>query len=100
MKIYHQLDGTVVRKANCDVDLTFYVMRELDEFSKAIFFTGDGDFLPLIEYLRISRGLKVEVMSFGRSTSGKLREFADDFIDLGDDPNRYLLKGHPPKAKK
>ncbi|HPT40492.1 MAG TPA: NYN domain-containing protein, partial [Candidatus Paceibacterota bacterium] len=53
--------------------------------------TGDGDFIPLIEYLR-SNGKQIEVISFGRSSSGKLREAADEFIDLGDDLNKYLIK--------
>jgi hypothetical protein len=33
----------------------------------------------------------VEVVSFGRSTSGKLKEAADHFLDLDEDPKRYLI---------
>ena len=53
--------------------------------------SGDGDFIPLVEYLRISKGLKVEVVSFGRSTSAKLKEAVDVFTDLGDDPKKFLI---------
>ena len=82
VKIYHQLDGTVVRKANCDVDLTFYVMRELDEFSKAIFFTGDGDFLILMKYL-IKQGKKILIISNGKRTAREIKNLVKDrFIDL------------------
>jgi uncharacterized protein (TIGR00288 family) len=56
-----------------------------------VLITGDGDFIPLIDYLR-SSGKQVEVISFGRSASGKLKEVADEFIDLGDDLNKYLIK--------
>jgi uncharacterized LabA/DUF88 family protein len=34
---------------------------------------------------------QVEVISFGKSTSAKLREAADDFIDLSENPKKYLL---------
>ena len=33
----------------------------------------------------------MEVVSFGRSTSAKLKEATDDFLDLDEDPKRYLL---------
>ena len=36
-------------------------------------------------------GCQVEVVSFGRSTSLKLKEAADDFLDLDLDPRRYLI---------
>jgi hypothetical protein len=36
-------------------------------------------------------GTQVEVITFGRSASGRLREAADDFIDMCDDPRKYLL---------
>ena len=51
VKLYLQPDGKKVRKANCDVDLTFFTMKEITKFNRAIFFTGDGDFEILIKYL-------------------------------------------------
>src|SRR3989344_4062813 len=36
-------------------------------------------------------GTQVEVASFGKSTSNKLREVADDFIDLSLNPKKYLI---------
>ena len=54
---------------------------------------GDGDFIPLIEYLKEGQfGIQVEVMAFGRSASSKLREVADEFINLEDESAKYLLK--------
>jgi len=53
--------------------------------------SGDGDFIPLIEYLE-NRGKRTEVIAFGRSASAKLKEEADEFIDLGAIPENYLLK--------
>jgi len=31
-------------------------------------------------------------MAFGPSASGKLKEMADEFIDLADEPGKYILK--------
>ena len=48
-----------------------------------------GDFVPLVEYLQGST--QVEVISFGKSTSMKLKERVDDFIDMSENPKRYTL---------
>ena len=56
-----------------------------------ILVSGDGDFIPLVEYLK-NFGKRVEVMAFGKSTSGKLKEAADEFIDLDDGVAKFLLK--------
>ncbi len=52
--------------------------------------TGDGDFVPLVEYLK-NRGRQVEVIAFGRSTSARLKEAADDFIDMSEDPRKFTI---------
>ena len=57
--------------------------------------TGDGDFVPLVEYLQRNAGCQVEVISFGRSTSSMLKEAADDFIDMDADPKKFLLNFRP-----
>ena len=55
--------------------------------------SGDGDYVPLVEYLQKHSGIQVEVISFGKSTSMKLKEAADDFFDLSANPNKYLIRG-------
>src|SRR3989338_6576221 len=51
-----------------------------------ILVTGDGDFIPLVEYLKWGLGKQVEAAAFGRSASGKLKEIADIFTNLEDIP--------------
>ncbi len=51
VKLYDQNDGTTKRKANCDVDMTFHLMKERDSFDRAIVLSGDGDFLPVLSML-------------------------------------------------
>jgi uncharacterized LabA/DUF88 family protein len=55
--------------------------------------TGDGDFVPLVTFLKEHFGVQVEVISFGRSSSTKLREACEDFIDMCEAPEKYLI-GH------
>jgi uncharacterized LabA/DUF88 family protein len=61
--------------------------------------SGDGDFIPLVEYLQQNMGCQVEVISFGKSTSSKLIEVADDFMDLCEDPRRYLFASPVPRRR-
>ncbi len=65
--------------------------------------SGDGDMVPLVEYLQTNEGCQVEVISFGKSTSSKLKEAADDFIDMCDNPKKYLIGveyGHGGKQRR
>lgn len=79
------------KKADWDVGIAIDVVRTLDLVDVIVLVSGDGDFIPLIEYVQ-NRGRRAEVISFGRSTSGKLKEVADEFIDLDEDSSKYLLK--------
>ncbi len=79
------------KKADWDVGIAVDAVRLADSAIDAlILVTGDGDFIPLVEYLK-GKGKQVEVMAFGKSTSSKLREVADDFTDLGENPKKFLL---------
>jgi uncharacterized LabA/DUF88 family protein len=44
-------DGTIKTKANCDVDLTFDLVRMEKKYNMALIFSGDGDFEILFRYL-------------------------------------------------
>jgi len=78
------------KKADWDVGIAVDAIRFASKLDTIVIASGDGDFIPLVEYLK-SLGVQVEVIAFGRSASGKLREVADDFIDLCDDPGKYLM---------
>jgi len=53
--------------------------------------SGDGDYIPAVEYLQYN-GVQVEVASFGETTSSKLKEAADDFIDISKNTKKFLIK--------
>jgi uncharacterized LabA/DUF88 family protein len=79
------------KKADWDVGLAVDAISLSGKLDSVVIVSGDGDFVPLVEYLKLSAGCQVEVVSFGKSTSGKLIEAADDFIDLDKKPMKYLL---------
>lgn len=79
------------KKADWDVGLTVDAVRTAEIVDTIVIASGDGDFIPLVEYLK-NQGRRVEVIAFGRSSSGKLKEIVDDFIDLGEEPAKYILK--------
>lgn len=77
------------KKGDWDVGLAMDAVRLAPKIDAAIIVSGDGDFVPLVEYLKISA--QVEVISFGKSTSAKLKEVVDDFVDLDQNPRKYLI---------
>jgi len=80
-----------LKKADWDVGMTVDAIRMANFLDVIILVTGDGDFLPLVDYLKWGLGREVEVAAFGRSASAKLKESADLFIDLEKLP-RIILK--------
>ena len=83
------------KKADWDVGLAVDAITMAPKLDTVILATGDGDFVPLVEYLQMHSGCQVEVISFGKSSSGRLKEAADDFIDMDNDPKKYLINYRP-----
>lgn len=79
------------KKADWDVGMAIDAVAVASKLDAVILVTGDGDFIPLVNYLKTAFDCQVEVVSFGKSTSSKLIEVADDFIDLDKNPHKYLL---------
>jgi uncharacterized LabA/DUF88 family protein len=80
------------KKADWDVGLAVDAIKMSPRLDSVVIISGDGDFVPLVEYLQ-TIGVQVEIVSFGKSTSGKLREAADDFVDLSLNSRKYLMGG-------
>lgn len=75
VKLYDQDDGSTKRKANCDVDMAFHLMKEKDNFERAVILSGDGDFLPVLKYLKEEKK-EIIVLSRSDRTAKELRQFA------------------------
>jgi len=83
-----------MKKADWDVGLSIDAVRLADSIIDAIVLvTGDGDFVPLLEFLK-GKGRQVEVMALGKPTSARLKETADDFTDMGENAKRYVYENH------
>lgn len=87
------------KKADWDVGLAMDTIRLAQKLDAVIIVSGDGDFVPLVEYLKTTMGCQVEIVAFGKSTSGRLKEAADDFLDLDSNPRKFLLRPRRPETK-
>jgi len=81
-----------MKKADWDIGMAVDAIKLSKLCDAVILVTGDGDFIPLLEYLKSSWGGQIEIIAFGKSASSKLKETADDFVDLGKDLKKYLIK--------
>ncbi|MES2931012.1 MAG: NYN domain-containing protein [Patescibacteria group bacterium] len=77
------------KKGDWDVGIAVDAMKMASRLDAVILVTGDGDFVPLVNYLQTMT--QVEVVSFGKSSSMKLKEEADDFLDLSANPRKFLI---------
>ncbi len=77
------------KKGDWDVGIAVDMLRLAPRMDAVVLVSGDGDFVPLVEYLKTMT--QVEAISFGRSSSSKLKEAVDDFMDMDENPKRYLI---------
>ncbi|MDI9325193.1 MAG: NYN domain-containing protein [Alphaproteobacteria bacterium] len=82
------------KKADWDVGLAVDMISLAEKLDVIILISGDGDFIPALEYLK-RKGCQIEVASFVQSTSQKLVECADTFIDLSLESEKFIF-GYTP----
>ena len=87
------------KKADWDVGMVVDAIKLSHKVDAIVFATGDGDFIPAVEYIK-AQGCQVESITFGRSASSALRAAVDDFIDLDEDPNHFLIGYRGSSARK
>ncbi len=86
-----QIFADGAKKADWDVGLAIDAVKMSPKLDTIIIASGDGDYVPLIEYLDMNEGCQVEVISFGKSSSAKLKEAAHAFTDMCEDPRKFLI---------
>jgi len=79
-----------MKKADWDVGIAIDAIKLAPKLDVIILVSGDGDYLPLVNYLQNTTGCLVEVMAFKQTTSSKLIEKADDFVNLSEN-KKFLL---------
>lgn len=80
------------KKADWDVGMAIDAVKLAEKVDVLILMTGDGDFVPCVEYLQ-AKGVIVEVVAFGASTSSELRGACDLFMDISDSADQFLIRG-------
>jgi len=79
------------KKADWDVGIAMDAIKLANKLDVIILVSGDGDYVPLVTYLQNTIGCLVEVMGFRQTTSSRLIEESDDFVNLSEN-KKYLLK--------
>ncbi len=83
------------KKGDWDVGVSVDAVLLADKLDAIVLVTGDGDFVPLVEYLKLNKGCHVEVIAFGESCSSRLKEVADEFVDLSVNKRKFLMPLRP-----
>ncbi|MFA5129010.1 MAG: NYN domain-containing protein [Patescibacteria group bacterium] len=81
------------KKADWDVGICIDSIALAERLDVIVLVSGDGDFIPLVQYLKMNKGCRVESIAFRETTSTKLIETVDNFHDLSHDKRRYLISG-------
>ena len=79
------------KKADWDLGIAVDAIGLSAKLDVIVLVTGDGDFVPVVEYIKFT-GCQVEVVTFGKSCSSLLRHAADDFFDLSEDKGKFLIR--------
>ncbi|NTU54501.1 MAG: NYN domain-containing protein [Chlorobiaceae bacterium] len=96
-KITIKESGETVLKGNLDIELVIDALVSSDQYDIFILFSGDGDFLPLIEAIK-SKGKNVFVYStIGLSSIEIVSELGMNFCDLN--KMRSIIEQIKPKQK-
>ena len=73
----------ILEKGNMDVEITIDAMHHIESYETAVFFSGDADFLELVNYLK-RRGKKVFVYSSKNNVSQEMRTAGNGYVDILD----------------
>lgn len=80
------------KKGDWDIGIAMDLIELAPKLDTVILVSGDGDFVPLVRHLKHALGCYVEVMAFGKSSSQKLIDEADNYLDLDSDPQKFLMQ--------
>lgn len=79
------------KKGDWDIGIAMDTIELAPKLDTVVLVSGDGDFVPLVRHLKHALGCYVEVIAFGKSCSQRLIEEADEFLDMDQDPEKYMM---------
>ena len=87
LQIFH----TGTKKGDWDVGIAVDAIKMSKTLDAIVLVSGDGDYIPLVKYIQSTTGCRVEGVAFMESTSNKLVEELDNFINLSENKKKYLI---------
>jgi uncharacterized LabA/DUF88 family protein len=87
------------KKGDWDIGIAMDMIELAPKLDAIVLVSGDGDFVPLVRHLKHALGCYVEVLAFGKTSAQKLVEEADNFIDMEQNVQRFLIRTANQKAK-
>lgn len=79
------------KKGDWDVGIAIDAIKLSKNVDVIVLASGDGDYIPLVEYIQNTTGCRVEGVAFAESTSTRLVESLDDFLNLSSNKKRFLI---------
>ena len=79
--IHTELGDSIKEKGNMDVEMTIDMIHFMKKYNTAVLFSGDSDFLALVNYLKRD-GKKVYIYSSKNNISEELRTGGDGYTDV------------------
>lgn len=80
------------KKGDWDIGIAMDAIRLGHKVDSIVLVSGDGDFLPVVNFLQQSLGCLVEVAAFKSSSNHELMALADDFVDIEKHTRTLLYK--------
>ncbi len=87
------------KKGDWDIGIAMDMIELAPKLDAIVLVSGDGDFVPLVRHLKHALGCYVEVLAFGKTSAQKLVEEVDNFIDMEQNVQRFLIRIPNQKAK-
>jgi len=81
INVFDEHGEAIQEKGNMDVEITIDAVHFLKKYDTAVLFSGDSDFLALVNYLKRG-GKKVYIFSSKNNVSQELRTGADGYTDI------------------
>jgi len=80
------------KKGDWDLGIAMDAIRLGHKVDSIILVSGDGDFVPVVNYLQQALGCLVEVAAFKKTANHQLVEICDDFVNIEDNIKELLFK--------
>ncbi|HMN19289.1 MAG TPA: NYN domain-containing protein [Candidatus Moranbacteria bacterium] len=80
-----------MKKGDWDVGIAVDAIKLSQSLDVVVLASGDGDYIPVVEYIQNTTGCRVEGISFLESTSHRLVERLDGFTNMSENKRRFLI---------